>query len=232
MYGLGLSGGIKARRWLAGVAVAACLTHAIAPTLAFACRENAMIVFDASGSMALFREGRPKIEIAREAARGVLPDVTRYRPTGLVTYSGGRGPACSDVKLQVAPTIGSASAILAALRTVDPNGATPLSNSVELAADALRRLGSPGIVVLITDGLENCGQNACVLGKRLRTWGDLIKVHVISFYLHGRKVETISCLAEATGGTYATTNSLEELREALHRVLSCNRISASEPARR
>ena len=225
MLGFKLRDGARPRRWLVGVAVAASLTHAIAPTLAYACRENAMIVFDASGSMALFREGRQKIEIAREAARDVLPDVTRYRPTGLVTYSGGRGPACSDVKLQVPPKLGSASAILAALRSVDPNGATPLSDSVELAAHALRRLGSPGVVVLITDGLENCGQNACLLGKRLRTWGDLIRVHVISFYLHGRKVETISCLAEATGGTYATTNSLEGLREALHRVLSCNRIS-------
>ncbi|MGI9410830.1 MAG: vWA domain-containing protein [Hyphomicrobiaceae bacterium] len=226
MIALGLSLGSKMRKWSVGVVAAALVTHAVAPTLALACRENAMIVFDASGSMALFRDGRPKIEIAREAARAVLPDITRYRPTGLVTYSGGRGPACSDVKLRVAPKLNSSNAILAALRTVDPNGATPLSDSVELAADSLRRLGSPGIIVLVTDGLENCGQNACLLGQRLKGWGDLIRVHVISFYLHGRAVETINCLSEATGGTYATTNSLDGLRDALHKVLSCNRISA------
>ena len=63
-----------------------------ATTAALACRENAMLVFDASGSMGLYREGRPKINLAREAAASVLPDVTGYRPTGLVTYSGEGGP--------------------------------------------------------------------------------------------------------------------------------------------
>ena len=87
------------RQLLCVFAVVLLFANSIGTTFAWACRENAMIVFDASGSMALFREGRPKIDIAREAAGAVLPDVTKYRPTGLVTYSGGRGAACTDVKL-------------------------------------------------------------------------------------------------------------------------------------
>ncbi len=189
-----------------------------------------MIVFDASGSMALFRDGRPKMDIAREAARDVLPDVTRYRPTGLVTYSGGRGPACSDVSLRISPGVETGGRILAALDKIRPNGATPLTAAVKLAADELRRRTLPGIIVLVTDGLENCGQDACALARRLSAERARLRIHVISFYLHGRAVETVTCLAEETDGTYVHTASLDGLRRALRELLSCLRLSRADIA--
>lgn len=211
--------------------IALALSHPLA-TAALACRENAMIVFDASGSMGLYREGRPKINIAREAAASVLPDVTGYRPTGLVTYSGEGGPACTDVVLRLRPEVASAPRILAELEALSPNGATPLADAVDLAADTLLQLKVPGMVVLITDGLENCGQDACRLAERLGRHGKELRVHVITFYLHGRAVESVRCLAQATGGTYVSTASLDGLRDALREVLSCHRISQlADPAR-
>lgn len=193
--------------------------------MAWACRENAMVVYDASGSMALFREGRPKNVLAHDAAASVLPDVTRHRPTGLITYSGDKGPACADVQLRVRPQLGSSAAILKVIAEVQPSGATPLSDAVALAAEELRSYGDPGIIVLVTDGLENCGGDACALGSKLRITAADLKVHVISFYLHGRNKERINCLAELTGGTYVHTSSLEALRAALRRTLGCPRIS-------
>lgn len=213
--------------WLSVIA----LCQPVFSQLAWACRENAMLVFDASGSMALFRDGRPKIDIAREAAAEVLPDVTRFRPTGLVTYSGGQGPACTDVNLRVQPGVKTGDKILSAMAKVRPNGATPLSEAVRLAADVLKRLNDPGIIVLVTDGLENCGGNACELAQELRREGDRLRVHVISFFLHGRDEHTVTCLADSTGGTYAATDSLDTLRDALHKVLSCARISSRQPLR-
>ena len=69
---------------------------------------------------------------------------------------------------RVAPKIGSGGRILAELKKVRPNGATPLSEAVGLAVDLLRRLGEPGIVVLVTDGLENCGDDACQLARNIK----------------------------------------------------------------
>ncbi len=184
-----------------------------------------MIVFDASGSMGLYRDGRPKFDIARDAAASVLPDVTGYRPTGLVTYSGEGGPACKDVVLRLRPAVASASRILAELARLRPNGATPLSDAVDLAADTLLRLKAPGMIVLVTDGLENCGQDACRLAERLKRQGNDLRIHVITFFLHGKAIESVRCLADATGGSYASTASLETLRDALRAVLSCNRLS-------
>lgn len=215
------------RRWrllLSGLCILA-LSQPFMIQFAWACRENAMLVFDASGSMALFRNGRPKIDIAREAAADVLPDVTRFRRTGLVTYSGGRGLACADINLRVQPRVEAGSAILAEMSKLQPNGATPLSEAVEMAAGVLKRLDEPGVIVLVTDGLENCGGNVCELGRKLQVEGGRLRVHVISFFLHGRSERTIMCLAEQTSGTYTSTTSLDTLREALHKVLGCARIS-------
>ena len=215
----------RVRTWAAALMVSLTLSNTIAAAVAAACRENAMIVFDASGSMGQFRDGRAKIDIAREATAKVLPEVTGYRPTGLVTYSGERGPACLDIVLRVKPAVATAPRILAALARLSPNGATPLADAVELAADALLRLKAPGVVVLVTDGLENCGRDACRLAERLKAHGNALRVHVITFYLRPEGVESVRCLAEATGGTYASTASLAGLRAALRAVLSCNRLS-------
>lgn len=58
------------------------------------CTEDAMIVFDASGSMAgnlgqgIMTE-KPRIYEVRKALARVLPEVTRVRKVGLITYGPG-----------------------------------------------------------------------------------------------------------------------------------------------
>lgn len=184
-----------------------------------------MLVFDASGSMGAIRDGLPKITTARDAAADVLPDVTRLRATGLVTYGGQRGPICSDVQLRIPPMQNSGELILAELAMMEPNGQTPLSDAVLLAAETLHGLAQPGIIVLVTDGLENCGYNACALGRKLRASGVKLRVHVIGFHLRSTAESRVACLSRETGGTYTSTNSLETLRAALKETLGCPQIS-------
>ncbi|MGI9409654.1 MAG: vWA domain-containing protein [Hyphomicrobiaceae bacterium] len=186
-----------------------------------------MIVFDASSSMAMLDTGRRRIDIARNAIAKVLPEITRYRATGLVIYSGGGGPHCTDVRLEVAPRLGNTRNILSALGKVQPSGATPLSNAVELAAETLAQLGSPGIVVLITDGLENCFRDACQLAQELKRARTNVRVHVIGFYMDNEPSEPVACLSNATGGTFVHANSAESLQMALRRILGCNRIAGT-----
>ena len=194
---------------------------------AWACQENAMLVFDSSGSMGANKNGLPKIDTAREAAADILPDVTRFRATGLITYGGEFGPVCNNVNLKLPPMRHSGEIILAELGLMRPNGQTPLSDAVMLAAQSLKSLQHPGIIVLVTDGLENCGYNACALGQKLRAESPNVRVHVIGFHLHARSENRIACLSQQTGGTYTATNSLDSLREALRTTLSCPRISST-----
>ena len=213
------------RRAVAVVVLAMLAVPGAGATLALACKENAMLVFDSSGSMSSIRNGLPKIVVAREAASEILPDVTQRRPTGLVTYGGDRGPTCGDVHLKVPPMLHSGEVILAELGAMQPNGQTPLSDAVMLAVQTLKGLDKPGIVVLVTDGLENCGYNACAMGRRLREEAPNIRVHVIGFHLHSTAESRVACLSAATNGTYTATYSLETLRDALKETLGCPKIS-------
>ncbi|MGI9521389.1 MAG: vWA domain-containing protein [Hyphomicrobiaceae bacterium] len=197
-----------------------------------------MLVFDASGSMASLRHGRPKIITAVKAASDVLPDVTQTRPTGLVTYGGRlnyideRNPSCGDVRLRIPPIADSGDLIVAELRAVHPNGQTPLSDAVMLAAETLIRLGQPGVIVVLTDGIENCGFDTCAAARTLRERAPKIRVHIIGFHLRQSPGSRISCLPQLTRGTYTSTNSLDALRAALREKLGCPRISSYRPPAR
>ena len=191
------------------------------------CHENAIIVFDASGSMGVNSAAERKIEIARQAVTAVLPALARSRPTGLVTYSGGAASTCSDVVLRVPPAHDTSERIIAALAGLEPKGPTAVSNAVRMAADTLERSGATGDIVLVTDGHETCLQSPCDLARELVGRGARVRVHTIGFRLEGPGHEELLCLSRQTGGTHSKAHDLASLREALRRTLSCPRIAGT-----
>jgi Ca-activated chloride channel family protein len=185
------------------------------------CTENAIIVFDASGSMAVDHRGAVKIDTARAALNQILPDVTAQRRTGLITYAG-----CSRVELRVAPARDTSSQILAALFGTRARGNTPLTRAVALAHRQLEALGEPGTIVLVTDGLESCSGKPCQLARRLSMANVDIKIHVIGFALTPEVAASqMTCLTKASGGTYVHTDTIDELKKALQQILGCPMLS-------
>src|ERR687891_2200762 len=82
------------------------------------CTEDAMIVFDASGSMAGNMDSgiattKPRIDEVRAALKEVLPSATRFRRVGLITYGPGPYQLC-NVKLDLKPTPNAAELIMRA----------------------------------------------------------------------------------------------------------------------
>ena len=197
----------------------------LAASPVLACQEEAMLVFDASGSMSMAKGGLPKIDIAREAAADVLPELTSKRPTGLVVYGGERGQGCKGVSMKLPPMAGSGDLIIGELAGLQPSGSTPLTEAVWTAALTLKDSGKPGTIVLVTDGKENCGYNACQFGQQMALGAKNIKVHVIGFYMHAGAEVSVACLAKHTRGTYTSVHGLEQLKDALKKTLACPRIS-------
>jgi Ca-activated chloride channel family protein len=195
-----------------------------------------MLVFDGSSSMAELRFGAEvptRIEDARKAVANVLPDVAEVRRIGLLVYGPGSTFMCQRITLKHLPMDNSAGPIIQSLETMDPSGLTPLTLSVDKAAQVLEHKTKPGIVVLVTDGSETCGGSPCALGHRLAEESLDLTVHVIGFRLvfdpfswngkdaFARVAGEVQCLAEATGGTYVTTETVEELSDALRQTLGC-----------
>ena len=112
------------------------------------CTEDAMIVFDASGSMAgntvqgLFSDVT-RIDEVRKALAQVLPGATKFRKVGLITYGPGPYLQC-NVALDFRPMPNAAQHIMSVVNALNPAGKTPLVKAVELAAEVLDYRSSAG----------------------------------------------------------------------------------------
>lgn len=204
------------------------------PAPALDCARDAMLVFDGSASMAEvgYDAAAPtRIEEARAAMRRAMPQIAPVRRVGLLIYGPGGADSCSGIGLRFVPMADAAEPVIGALEALNPGGLTPLAESVEAAAEVL---GGRGIVVLVTDGNETCGGRPCALGRDLAARAPGLVVHVIGFRvvkdpfswnspearLTGDQ-SVARCLADRTGGHFVLTETVDELAQALQRVLGC-----------
>jgi Ca-activated chloride channel homolog len=204
------------------------------------CTEDAMIVFDASGSMAgntvqgLFSDVT-RIDEVRKALAQVLPGVTKFRRVGLITYGPGPYGQC-NIQLDLRPVPNAAQRIMSAVNALNPAGKTPLVEAVKQAAEVLDYHSSAGVAVLVTDGEETCGGAPCELGKSIKANGRLT-VHVVGYQLKAfrwtgaQSFLDVKCLAEETGGLYITAENRQDLVQAFERTLGCPMLSAASPLR-
>ena len=206
------------------------------------CKLDAMIVFDGSGSMSevgFNRLDEPRIFEARKAIRESVPPIAETRELGLVVYGPGNKGECANIDLRFPPMPDAADAVISAVDGLVPGGETPLTSAVKLAAETLEFRTEPGVVVLVTDGKETCNGAPCQLAAELAADSAGLTVHVIGFkvrgehftwaaepndaYAQGRTVAR--CLADRTGGEYFSTETTEELVNALRVALGCPTVS-------
>ncbi|HET6379164.1 MAG TPA: vWA domain-containing protein [Methylocella sp.] len=199
------------------------------------CREDAMIVFDASGSMSGNQimgipNSRPRIDEVRSALAQVLPSATKLRRVGLITFGPGPYAQC-NVKLDLKPTPDAANLIMSAVNGLVPAGKTALTSAIEQAAEVLDYRKKPGVIVVVTDGEETCGRSPCELAKQLRLTADQLTIHVIAFryegfsWTGGNSAVDLMCIANESKGLFARANSEGELIDALQKTLDCPMIS-------
>ena len=202
------------------------------------CVEDAMIVFDASGSMAgSLAEGIGatirRIDEVRKALAQVLPNAAHFRRIGLVTYGPGPHEQC-NVAFELRP---------------QPNAAKPIMEIVEFIEPVRHRWCKPWrgqqrfSISEPNLGPSSCSPMArrhaaahpCDLGKMLAAESAQLTVHVIgfrmtAFWTGGQSAIDVRCLAEATGGQYIQTNNQEELVEAFQKTLGCPMMSRLAPS--
>lgn len=199
------------------------------------CTEDAMIVFDASGSMSgnldpFSTVVQLRIDEVRKALRRVLPRAAQNRKIGLVTYGAGAYNQC-NVSLDLRPTSHAAKPIMRVVDALRPAGKTPLTQAVERAAEVLDYRSKPGVIVVLTDGQETCEGHPCELGRSLRSQAPDLTVNVIGFrlqsdsWLGAQSYLDAKCLAEETGGTYLNVQGEDDLADAFEQTLGCPMMS-------
>lgn len=174
-----------------------------------------IIVLDASGSMWGQIEGKAKIEIARETIGGLLKTLDPDLELGLMAYGHRREGDCADIELLIPPAKVDREAFLGVVMEILPRGKTPLTDSVRQAAEFLAYTEEKANVILVSDGIENCGGDICALAEQLEKQGVDFTSHVVAFDLAAKDARTMECLSSKTGGRFLAAQDAAGLKDAL-----------------
>ncbi|MEZ5537259.1 MAG: VWA domain-containing protein [Thiolinea sp.] len=180
--------------------------------------ENAVIVFDASGSMWGRVEGdKPKIQVAREVMGNVLDGWVENINLGIIAYGHREKGNCNDIEVIAPIDSFDKDSLLKKINALNPKGKTPISASLQKAADELRYKEEVATIILISDGEETCSADPCVVAKQLEEEGINFTTHVIGFDIENndQAASQLKCIAENTGGQFHRAEDAGELKVAI-----------------
>ncbi|MFV5992214.1 VWA domain-containing protein [Streptomyces sp. NPDC056231] len=176
------------------------------------------LVLDVSGSMRTRDiDGQSRMAAAKQAFNEVLDAVPEQVQLGIRTlgadYPGDdRKVGCKDTK-QLYP-VGPLDRVEAktAVATLAPTGWTPIGPALLGAADDLEGGDSTRRIVLISDGEDTCGPlDPCEVARDIAARGIHLVIDTLGLVPNTKIREQLTCIAEATGGTYTAVQHTDEL---------------------
>ena len=150
-----------------------------------------LFLLDASGSMLeqWERPNQTRWSVAKSILTKLVDSLGQNTKLelGLRVY-GHRSPQeiknCKDTWLEVPFRARSHTAIIQKLSEIKPKGVTPITYSLEQAAnDFPSNAGYRNIVILITDGIESCGGDLCATSRALQKKGVFLRPYIIGLGL-------------------------------------------------
>ncbi len=178
-----------------------------------------LFIFDASQSMLGRWQSDTKFNIAKRIISEMLDSIANLKYTEFALRVYGHQfqyppQVCNDTKLEVPFAPGNAGKIKSRLRTINAKGTTPLAFSLEQSAkDFPPCANCRNIVVLITDGMEECSGDPCAVSRMLQKNGIILKPFIIGI---GQDFN----LAFNCVGTYFDATNEKDFRKALNIVIS------------
>jgi len=160
-----------------------------------------LFIFDASQSMlGRWQSGR-KIDIAKKLLSNMvdsLKDIENLE-IGLRVYghkSGYPPQDCDDTHLEVnfLKANHAVDLIKKKLSVIRAKGTTPIAHSLEEGAKDFPSDDARNIVILITDGKEECGMNPCAVSRLFQRKGIILKPFVIGVGLDDSWKKTFDCV--------------------------------------
>ncbi len=178
-----------------------------------------LFIFDASQSMFARWQSDMRINIARDLLTELLDSLEQTPNTQLALRVYGhqkRFPPqdCDDSKLEIPFDNDNIPQIKQRLRSITPRGTTPIAMSLERAQHDFPPCDNcRNIIVLITDGIEECGGDPCAVSRELQKKGIFLKPFIIGI---GRDFSAdFECV-----GQYFDATSEVEFRQSLNIVIS------------
>lgn len=196
-----------------------------------AAASNIMFVMDASGSMKKDAgNGFSRMDNAQNAIARMLTDVDDANRYGLTVYGHRKAKECTDI--QLVAEVGSVDAgfINEFVQQLEPIGETPIAESVRLAAASLERYADENNqLVVVTDGIEECGGDVCAVAGEIADSGIGLQVNVVGFTLNEEQQSLVRCLSDKTGGKFYDAQDSAALEAAFTQVREDIVVAQAEP---
>lgn len=180
-----------------------------------------LFVLDASNSMNALWDTQTRISAAKELlikSMDSIKDIPNleialrvYGHQSIVTPS---YQDCNDTKLEVPFGPNNFSAIRAKLNRIEAKGTTPIARSLEASASDFPTPNAKNIIILITDGLEACDDDPCVIAKKLKDKNINVTPFVIGLGLDLSYLEKFKCIGE-----YSEAENKVQFKNALENIL-------------
>lgn len=178
-----------------------------------------LVLYDASQSMLARWQSDTRMNIARNVLTNLLDSLETVDNLEMALRVFGhqkRFPPqdCNDTKLEVPFGPDGIGKIRQRLRSIQPRGTTPIAASLQAAADDFPPCANcRNIIILITDGLEECGGDPCAVSQDLQKKGIFLKPYVIGI---GRDFsEAFDCV-----GHYFDASTESGLKASLNVIIS------------
>ncbi|MGW5278270.1 VWA domain-containing protein [Streptomyces collinus] len=224
---------IRRQRLAAGVcALLAALTAGLAfpgPAAADETEQAAPkveLVLDVSGSMRTRDiDGGTRMAAAKQAFNEVLDATPEEVQLGIRTlganYHGNdRKTGCKDTaQLYPVSTLDRTEA-KTAVATLSPTGWTPIGPALLKAADDLNGGDGARRIVLISDGEDTCQPlDPCEVAREIAAKGIGLTIDTLGLVPDAKTRDQLSCIADATGGTYTSVQHKEQLTDRVGQLV-------------
>lgn len=181
-----------------------------------------LFILDASNSMNANWGGQTRIEAAKELLIKTVDSLngSANLQIALRVY-GHQSPItatyqdCNDTKLEVPFGPDNFTRVKNKIKTILAKGTTPIARSLEAAASDFPDTNARNIIILITDGLEACDNDPCVIAKKLHDKGVKVTPFVIGLGLDLSYLEQFKCI-----GSYSEAETKEAFSNVLKSVIS------------
>ena len=193
-------------------------------TAATAPWKKAVIVLDASGSMAGKAGGERKMDAAKSAIQTFMAQVPADAQLGLAVFGhrgnnkdDGKAESCAGIEMIEPIANGNAGVISAQLADIDATGWTPLASAITEAAKGFTPSDRAGeqVLFIVSDGNETCGGDPVAAARALHDSNIKGIVHIIGYDVDEKARNALAEVAAAGGGSYFSANSGNELGKQL-----------------
>lgn len=181
-----------------------------------------LFILDASNSMNAYWGDETRIESAKKLLAKTVDELDGVPNLEIaLRVYGHQSPItatyqdCNDTKLEVPFGENNHARIKQRIRTIRAKGTTPIALSLKAAAEDFPDNNANNVIILITDGLEACPNDPCVIAKELRDKGVKVTPFVIGLGLDLSYLEKFSCI-----GSYTDAETKESFEKVLENIVS------------